>query len=100
MTLSLFLKPYDIPQAYRDLVKTGIDKLVEAGVLSRVDESKWGAPSFIMPDFNQNLYPCCSLILAPLFKLTGQYKNQAFDWTLKCKTAFNKMKNTIFVEFK
>ena len=42
-------RPFSIPQAYRELVKNEIDRLVEIGLLTPVSESRWSSPSFAIP---------------------------------------------------
>ena len=44
-----FSKPYKIPQAYRKKVKKEVDILIKIGLLTRITESEWGAPSFVIP---------------------------------------------------
>ena len=39
-----FFKPRSIPFAYLDRVKEEIQRLVEAGILERIDTSLWAAP--------------------------------------------------------
>jgi hypothetical protein len=38
-----------IPKAYSETLKVKVDRLVEAGVLRKVNCSEWAAPTFIIP---------------------------------------------------
>lgn len=42
-------KPYQIPQAYRELVRQEVDRLEKEGVLSKVKSSERAAPCFVIP---------------------------------------------------
>ena len=42
-------RPYHTPHAYRKLVKKEIDRLVEIGLLTKVEASEWASPSFAIP---------------------------------------------------
>jgi hypothetical protein len=41
-------KPYPIPKAYEKTLKMEVDRLVQAGVLRLINQSKWAAPTFII----------------------------------------------------
>ena len=42
-------KPYPVPKAYEETLKKEIERLVEIGVLKKVNRSEWAFPSFIQP---------------------------------------------------
>ena len=42
-------RPYPIPKCHADTLRMEVDRLVEIGVLRRVNRSEWAAPSFIIP---------------------------------------------------
>lgn len=42
-------KPFPIPHAYRKLVKEEVERLVEIGLLTKVESSEWSFPSFPIP---------------------------------------------------
>ena len=42
-------KPYKIPQTYEASLKAEVERLVQIGVLKKVNHSEWGAPCFIIP---------------------------------------------------
>lgn len=42
-------KPFPIPKAYEKTLRMEIDRLVELGVLRKVNRSRWAAPTFIIP---------------------------------------------------
>jgi hypothetical protein len=42
-------RPFQVPRIHRDTIKTEINRLVEIGVLERIEASEWGSPSFIIP---------------------------------------------------
>ena len=42
-------RPYPIPRCHHDTLRMEVDRLVEIGVLKRVNRSEWAAPSFIIP---------------------------------------------------
>ena len=42
-------KPYPIPYSRLHTLKLEVERLVQAGVLRKVNRSEWGAPSFIIP---------------------------------------------------
>ena len=42
-------RPFPIPQAYQQLVKDEVNRLVEIGLLTPVSESRWQSPSFAIP---------------------------------------------------
>ena len=43
--------PYQTFQ-HKEIIKTGVNKLINVGVLKRTDNSKWVAPTFIIPKKN------------------------------------------------
>ena len=49
------IRPYPIPQAYRDLVKKEVDRLTKIGLLTRVKEAEWSSPSFPIPKKNKTI---------------------------------------------
>ena len=40
---------YPIPKIHENTLRLEVDRLVELGVLKRVNRSEWGAPTFIIP---------------------------------------------------
>ena len=42
-------RAFPIPKAYTDTLKREVERLEKAGVLKRVNRSKWAAPTFIIP---------------------------------------------------
>jgi len=48
-------KAYKIPQAYKNLVKQEIDRLVSIGLLEPVEAAEWSAPSFCIPKSNGSI---------------------------------------------
>ena len=42
-------RAFPIPKAYTETLKVEVDRLVEAGVLRKVNRSEWAAPTFIIP---------------------------------------------------
>jgi hypothetical protein len=42
-------QPFPIPRCHAETLKMEVDRLVEIGVLKKVNRSKWAAPSFIIP---------------------------------------------------
>jgi hypothetical protein len=42
-------RPFPIPRCHAETLKMEVDRLVEIGVLKKVNRSKWAAPSFIIP---------------------------------------------------
>ena len=42
-------RAFPIPKAYTDTLKLEVERLEKAGVLKRVNQSKWAAPTFIIP---------------------------------------------------
>ena len=42
-------RAFPIPKAYTDMLKLKVERLEKAGVLKRVNQSKWAAPTFIIP---------------------------------------------------
>ena len=42
-------RPYPIPKCHADTLKMEVDRLVQIGVLKKVNRSEWAAPSFIIP---------------------------------------------------
>ena len=43
------IRPFPVPQAYRDLVKKEVNRLTEIGLLTKVKEAEWSSPSFPIP---------------------------------------------------
>ena len=41
-------RPYPIPKWHADTLKMEVDRLVQIGVLKKVNRSEWAAPSFII----------------------------------------------------
>ena len=48
-------KPYPIPKAHEQTLKKEIQRLVNIGVLKKVNRSEWAAPTFIIPKKNQTV---------------------------------------------
>ena len=42
-------RAYPIPRAHSETLKVEVDRLVESGVLKKVNRSEWAAPTFIIP---------------------------------------------------
>ena len=42
-------KPYPVPRIHEATLKAEVERLCQVGVLKRVNRSKWGAPTFIIP---------------------------------------------------
>ena len=42
-------KPYPIPKAYEQTTRMEVERLCKIGVLKRINDSEWGAPTFITP---------------------------------------------------
>ena len=42
-------RPYSIPKAYEPTLRSEVERLCKEKVLRKVNRSKWGAPSFIIP---------------------------------------------------
>ena len=42
-------KPYPVPKAYEQTLKSEVKRLVDIGVLKKVNRSEWASPSFIIP---------------------------------------------------
>ena len=42
-------RPYPIPKFHADTLRMEVDRLVQIGVLRKVNRSEWAAPSFIIP---------------------------------------------------
>ena len=42
-------RPYPIPKCHAETLRMEVDRLVEIGVLKKVNRSEWAAPSFIIP---------------------------------------------------
>ena len=42
-------RPYPIPKAYETTLKLEVERLIQAGVLKKVNRSEWAAPTFIIP---------------------------------------------------
>ena len=49
------IRPYPVPQAYRDLVKKEVVRLIKIGLLTRVKEAEWSSPSFPIPKKNKTI---------------------------------------------
>ena len=41
-------RPYPVPKCHQDTLRNEVGRLVEIGVLKKVNHSEWGAPSFII----------------------------------------------------
>ena len=48
-------RPFPILQAYRRLVKEEVARLVEIGLLTKVEASEWSSPSFAIPKKNNTI---------------------------------------------
>ena len=48
-------RPFPIPQAYKKLVKEEVKRLVEIGLLTKVEASEWSFPSFAIPKKNNTI---------------------------------------------
>ena len=48
-------RPFPIPQAYRILVKEEVNRLVEIGLLTKVEASEGSSPSFAIPKKNDTI---------------------------------------------
>jgi hypothetical protein len=42
-------RPFPVPKCHAETLRMEVDRLVELGVLKRVNRSEWAAPSFIIP---------------------------------------------------
>ena len=42
-------KPYAVPKCYEATIKLEVDRLCNIGVLKKINDSEWAAPSFIVP---------------------------------------------------
>ena len=42
-------RPYPIPKSLEIKIKLEIERLIQAGVLKKVNHSEWGAPNFVIP---------------------------------------------------
>ena len=42
-------RPFPVPRAYEATLKLEVNRLVDIGVLKRVNRSEWAAPTFIIP---------------------------------------------------
>ena len=42
-------RPYGIPRAYEHTLRLEVERLCQAGVLRKINHSKWAAPTFIIP---------------------------------------------------
>jgi len=47
-------KPYPLPRVHKETIKKEVERLVQLGVLSKVEneDSRWGSPCFIIPKSN------------------------------------------------
>ena len=48
-------KPFPIPKIYEEALRTEFNRLVSRAGLKRENNSKWAAPTFIIPKENKNL---------------------------------------------
>ena len=48
-------KPFPIPRVHEETLKKEVNRLVEIGVLKRVNNSEWAAPTFIIPKKNKTV---------------------------------------------
>ena len=48
-------KPYPIPKCHEETIKREVNRLVELGVLKKVNRSQWAAPTFIIPKKNNTV---------------------------------------------
>ena len=45
-------QPFPIPKIHEETLKTEVNRLISTGVLKRQNNSKWEAPTFIIPKMN------------------------------------------------
>ena len=48
-------KPFPIPRIHEETLRKEVDRLVEIGVLKRINNSEWAAPTFIIPKKNKTV---------------------------------------------
>jgi len=48
-------KPFPIPRIHEDTIRNEVNRLVELGVLKKVNRSEWAAPTFIIPKKNKTV---------------------------------------------
>jgi len=48
-------KPFPIPRVHEETLKKEVNRLVDIGVLRRVNNSEWAAPTFIIPKKNKTV---------------------------------------------
>ena len=48
-------KPFPIPRIHEETLRKEVDRLVEIGVLRRINHSEWAAPTFIIPKKNKTV---------------------------------------------
>ena len=48
-------RPFSIPKAYEQTLRTEVERLCKIGVLKKVNRSEWGAPTFIIPKKDQTV---------------------------------------------
>eukprot|EP00957_Ditylum_brightwellii_P157366 11977191-Ditylum_brightwellii.AAC.1 len=44
-----------IPRAYEQQLQVKVEQLVKIGVLRKVNQSEWGAPTFVIPKKDQTI---------------------------------------------
>ena len=42
-------RPYQVPKAHKRALRNKVDRLVEIGILKKINHSQWGAPCFAIP---------------------------------------------------
>ena len=45
-------KPFPIPKIHKPTLKKEVDRLIKIGVLKKINNSQWAAPTFIIPKIN------------------------------------------------
>ena len=50
-----YARPYSIPKCYETALKIEVERLVKIGVLKKVNRSRWGAPTFIIPKTDETI---------------------------------------------
>jgi len=50
-----YAKPFSIPKAYQQVMRTEIDRLESLGILTKVPSAEWAAPTFIIPKKNNTV---------------------------------------------
>jgi len=48
-------KPYPVPRVHEKVFRDEVERLCKIGVLRKVNDSKWGAPTFIQPKKNKTV---------------------------------------------